>query len=153
LFVFTSGCTPAASDRVYRVQGFDITARWPTQSVNEMGRRDKVGTLSDVPDVSCTLDLQPGDDQPFSMFFEDTGVYVNLMTTQIKDALIRIYDPDSAEATVVLGAIHLEGLRSSGATPMRAQVRALATARIALEVTKETTQDSGGMICYVGDLP
>jgi len=153
LFVYTNGCTPAASDRVYRIQGLDLTARWPTQSVTEMGRRDKVGTLADVPDVSGTIDLQPGDDQPFYMFFDDTGTYVDLMVTELKDALIRIYDPDDTEANTVLGAIHLEGLRPSGSTPIRAQVRGLATSRISIEVTKETTSDSGGMICYVNDLP
>lgn len=153
IFFFSSGCTPAASDRVYRAQGFDITARWPQLPVTEIGRRDKVGTLSDPPDVTATIDVQPGDDQPFDRFFTDTGTYIDLMQDLSKDGLVRIYDPDAAEAGTVLGAIHLENLKPSGGTPIRAQVRALATSRISLEVEKEVTTDSGGVICYVGDLP
>jgi len=153
VFLFTSGCTPAASDQVYRLQGFDITARFPLTSVREIGRRDKVGVLAEAPDVSCTMDIQPGDDQPLDRFFSDAGTYIDLNKLVNKDGLIRIYDPSEAEASVVLAAIKLEGLRSSGATPIRAQVRGMATSRISLEVVDEATEDSGGMICYVGDLP
>lgn len=153
IFIYTSGCTPDATDRVYRLQGFDITARYPTYSVKEIGRRSKVGVLSDPPDVSCTMDVQPGDDQPLDRFFDDSGTYLDLFEPQTKNALIRIYDPDDTEATTVLGAIKLEGLRSSGATPVRAQVRGLSTMRVSLEVTDEETVDSGGMTCYVGDMP
>ena len=153
IFFYTSGCTPDASDRVYRLQGFDISARFPLYSVREIGRRDKVGTLSDTPDVTCTLDVQPGDDQPMDRFFTDQTTYLDLNQLQNKDALIRIYDPDANEASSVLGAIELQGLRSSGATPVRAQVRGLATSRITLEVVDESTADSGGFIGYVGDKP
>lgn len=152
LFIYTSGCTPAASDRVYRLQGFDVSARFQNFSVKEIGRRDKVGSLADVPDVTMSLDIQPGDDQPLDRFFNDTGTYIDLMVPAAKDALIRIYDPGETEASVVLGAIHLENLKPSGTTPVRAQVRGLATARVSLEVTKEETTDTSGMICYVGDL-
>ena len=153
LFIYSSGCTPSDADRIYRVQGFEITTRWPLQTVTEMGRRDKVGTLSDVPDVSANIDIQPGDDQPFDRFFDDTGTYLDMMVPKTKNALIRIYDPDADEATSVLGAIKLEGLRPTSTTPIRAQVRSLATARISLDVVQEETDDSGGMICYVGDMP
>lgn len=153
VFIYASGCTPADSDRVYRLQGFEITARYPTYPVREIGRRAKVGTLSDPPDVSATMDVQPGDDQPFDRFFTDSGTYLSLSEPQTKNGLIRIYDPDAAEATTVLGAVLLENLRPSGGTPIRAQVRGLATSRLALEVTKEITTDSGGMVCYVGDMP
>ena len=153
VFMFTSGCTPAASDRVYRLQGFDLTARFPIQSVREIGRRDKVGTLADPPDVSCNLDVQPGDDQPLDRFFTDHGTYLDLNEPQAQDALIRIYDPDDTEANTVLAAIHLENLKSTGSTPHRAQVRGLSTMRISADVVQEVTEDSGGMICYVNDMP
>lgn len=153
VFFFTSGCTPAASDRVYRLQGFDLTARFPSYSVRELGRRDKVGVLADPPDVSVNLDVQPGDDQPLDRFFTDYGTYIDLNHPKAVDALVRVYDPEDTEANTVLGAVHLENLKPSGTTPTRAQVRGLSTMRISLEVTKEVTTDSGGMICYVGDMP
>ena len=153
IFFFTSGCTPDTSDRVYRLQGFDLTARFPTNSVREIGRRDKVGVLSDPPDVSINIDVQPGDDQPLDRFYTDYGNYLDLNHPKLMDGLVRIYDPDSAEATSVLGAVHLENLKPTGSTPTRAQVRGLSTMRASLDVTKEETTDSGGMICYVGDMP
>ena len=153
VFFFSSGCTPADADRVYRLQGFDITSRFPTQSVREIGRRDKVGTLADPPDVSCNIDVQPGDDQPLDRFYTDYGTYLDLNHPKLMDGLVRIYDPDDTEANTVLGAMHLENLKPSGSTPHRAQVRGLTTMRISLEVTKEETTDSGGLICYVDDMP
>lgn len=152
VFVYTAGCTPDATDRVYRLQGFDITARFPTYDVREIGRRDKVGVLSDPPDVSVRMDVQPGDDQPLDRFFTDQTTYLDLNQPTAKHALIRIYDPDADEANTVLGAIKLEGLKSTGGTPIRAQVRGLATSQVNLEVTDEETTDSGGMVCYVGDM-
>ncbi|NIQ88603.1 MAG: hypothetical protein GWN93_05805 [Deltaproteobacteria bacterium] len=153
VFFFTSGCTPAASDRVYRLQGFDLTARFPSYSVREIGRRDKVGVLADPPDVSCNLDVQPGDDQPLDRFFTDYATYLDLNHPKTMDGLVRIYDPDASEASSVIGAVHLENLRPAGTTPTRAQVRGLSTMRISLEVSQEETEDSGGMICYVNDMP
>lgn len=153
VFFFTSGCTPDTSDRVYRLQGFELTARFPSFSVREIGRRDKVGTLADPPDVTVNLDVQPGDDQPLDRFFTDTGTYLDLNQPLTKDGLIRIYDPTASEASSVLGAVHLENLRPSGSTPTRAQVRGLSTMRVSLEVSKEETEDTGGMICYVNDMP
>ena len=152
VFIYTSGCTPADADRVYRLQGFDITVRYPLTSVREIGRRAKVGVLSESPEISCTMDVQPGDDQPIDRFFQDSGTYVDLTSLQNKNALIRIYDPDETEASSVLGAVSLEGLRTSGTTPIRAQVRGMATSRVSLEVVDAETTDSGGMICYVGDM-
>jgi len=153
VFFYSSGCTPADTDRVYRLQGFDITARFPSFSVLEIGRRDKVGVLIDPPDVSCTMDAQPGDDQPWDRFFDDAGTYLDLNTLQAQNGLIRIYDPEETEASSVLGSVVLENLKSTGGTPLRAQVRGLSTSRISADVSKEVTENSGGMICYVGDIP
>ena len=57
--------------------------------------------MADPPDVSCNLDVQPGDDQPLDRFFTDHGTYLDLNEPQAQDALIRIYDPDDTEANTV----------------------------------------------------
>lgn len=142
---FASGSTPAS--REFRLQSFTIRATFPNVYVRELGRRALVGTLSDAPDVSIDFDILLADSQPSEDFFtlaSNTYDYQNPLS--LTNAFVRVFDPTAAEGVLVVKSFKLENLRLRQHTPIRAQVRGLATARYTMEVVQETTTDSGGLV-------
>lgn len=142
---FTSGST--AATRQFRVQSFNIRAAFPTEQVRELGRRTIVGTMSDSPEVTFDFDVLAADDQPLDKLFQSSGSGWDLnIPTAFFNAYIRVFDPDNTEGGSVLKMFKLENTRVVGSTPIRAQVRGLATMRYNMRVAKEVTTDSGGML-------
>lgn len=142
---FTSGSL--ASTRQFRLQRFNIRATFPVEQPSELGRRDKVGVISDSPDVTIDFDILTTDDQPLDKLFTSMGSGWNLnQPSALFNAYVRVFDPEMSEAASVLEMIRLENCRFSQGVPTRAQVRGLATMRYSLTVSKETTADSGGLV-------
>ena len=142
---FASGST--AASREFRLQSFTIRAAFPNVYVRELGRRALVGTLSDAPDVSIDFDVLLADSQPTEDWFTaGSNLYDYQNPLAVTNAFVRVFDPDAAEGVSVVKSFKLENLRLRSHTPIRAQVRGLATARYTMEVTQEATTDSGGLI-------
>lgn len=142
---FTSGST--AANRAFRLQQFTVRAAFPVQYVKELGRRDNVGTLSDAVDVTVDFDVLKADDQPSDVWFTDAGNYLDYANPlTIATSVIRVFDPTTTEGVNVIKSFLLENLRLTSHTPIRAQVRGLATMRYSATVVSETTTNSGGLI-------
>lgn len=142
---FTSGSV--ATDRAYRLQSFNIRAVFPQVYVKELGNRSLAGTLSDVPDITADFELLQADDQPVEKFFNLATTYYDYANALSPfNAVIRVFNPDDAEGVTVIKDFKLENVQAGSVTPVRSQVRSLATSRYQLEITKETTADSGGLL-------
>lgn len=141
----TSGST--ATGRAYRLQSFNIRAVFPNVYVRELGNRNLVGTLSDVPDITLDFDLLQADDQPTEKFFNLATTYYDYANALTPfNAFVRVFNPDDTEGVTTIKDFKLENVQAGTHTPVRSQVRQLATVRYAAEVTKETTADSGGLL-------
>ena len=147
---FASGST--AATREFRLQSFTIRATFPNVYVRELGRRSLVGTLSDAPDVSIDFDLLLADSQPTEDWFTASGaLYDYANPLNVAAAYVRVFDPTLTEGVNVVKSFKLENLKLRSHTPIRAQVRGLATARYTMDVSQETTTDSGGLIISNGN--
>jgi len=152
----TLGGTDVDDNRTWRLQSFMIRCAFPVEAVRELGTRTLVGQLVGPPDITCELELLSADAQPTSALFDlTTGYYDFAEPNLLATSSIRVYDPEQAQETAnVLKAWVLENLRAASGTPIRAQVRGLATTRYTLSVSKETTSGTAGLICYTtGDIP
>jgi len=151
----TLGGTDVDTHRTYRLQSFTVRAAFPTESVRELGTRTLVGQLVGPPDVTVDFDLLSADQQPTSVLFGLTTGYYDLADPQEVDGTIRVYDPDETqEAGNIIKTFKMENLKVSAGTPIRAQVRGLATTRYTLTIGREDTENTGGLIVYTtGDLP
>ncbi|MCW7071862.1 MAG: hypothetical protein OCU12_06025 [Methanophagales archaeon] len=149
----SSGSTPDADERAYRLQRFTITARFPVETVRELGRRAIVGKLLSPPDVTVDFDVSLADEQPIDKFYAAMANGYDLGDEESQHAFVRLYDPDLAEANTVLRSWVIENVRPTSTTPVRAAVRGLGTMRYALTSEKEATADSGGVTVYKGDIP
>lgn len=151
----TLGGTDVVTNRTWRLQSFNVRCAYPIESVSELGTRTLVGQLAGPPDVTVDLELLSADAQPTDILYDLTAGYYDFAEPNEVSGTIRLYDPDLAQETAnVLKAWVLENLRPSAGTPIRAQVRGLATTRYTLSVSRETTSDTGGMIVYTtADIP
>jgi len=153
----TLGGTVEATRRAFRLQSFTVRCAFPVQAVKELGTRTLVGQLVGPPDVTVDFDLLMADYQPTDVIaaLSSGSTCFDLTNLNEFDAAIRLYDPDQTQISAnVLKAWHLENLRASAGTPMRAQVRGLATMRYSLTVGKATTVGCGGLKIYTtGDMP
>ena len=134
--------------RAYRLQRFTITTRWPTEPVRELGRRALVGTMQQPPEVTVDFDLLAADEQPHDVFTSG-GDFTDFNEI---DVYIRVYDPDLDEAASAIKSFKLENCRPNSVTPISASVNGLATMRYSMQVAKEDTTNSGGLIVYNGDI-
>lgn len=146
-----------AGFRVYRLQGITMRTQFPATPVREIGSRPLVGFVVEPPRTTLDLDFLVADEQPDDILYaHDTipATYYDYVNPQLlTNSAIRIYDPDSAEAAVVLRSWVLENLRPTNATPALAQVRGLATKRYSFVINRATTPNTGGLLMYVGDIP
>jgi hypothetical protein len=141
----TSGS--AAANRAFRIQNLNIRATFPTVHVREIGDRTIKGTLSDAPDVNMDFDLMFADQQPADKFFTLTGGYYDFQNpTTAFNAFIRVFLPTDAEGQTVVKMYKIENLLPTAHTPIRSQVRGLATVRYTATMSREATSDSGGLI-------
>jgi hypothetical protein len=141
--------------RQYRVQGFTLRAQWRSQIVNEAGNRAMVGILAEPPNVTLDVDFAHASLQPDDVVYATggSGTYYDYQNTNALSAsVIRVFDPDAAEGASVVRAWKLEKLRASNVTPATANVGGLATKRYEFVVPGVTTPNSGGLICYKGDV-
>ncbi len=142
---FTSGSV--ATTRAYRLQNFTIRAAFPAVYVRELGNRTLVGTLSDVPEVTVDFDLLLSDDQPTEKFFTLQTTYYDYQNPLAAfNAYVRVFDPRDTEGVTTVKMFKIENVLPVTHTPVRAQVRGLATARYSLVMSAESTTDSGGLI-------
>jgi hypothetical protein len=132
----------AAGNRQYRLQSFNVRVAYPNQPVKELGRRAKVGSLADSPDVTIDFDLLKSDLQPDDILFT---AYDYNDPALIATSYVHVFDPDGAEGATIIKAFKLENLRVTGGSPVRAQVRGLATNRYTMTVEKATTAGSAGL--------
>lgn len=132
--------------RVYRVQRCLSRTTFPVQTVKELGNRTIVGLLADTPTTTVEFDLIPADVQPLDVLFDIVGTGYNLGQPKLVDMYGILYDPTAAEAATPIKYFKWENVQATGGTPIRAQVRALATTRYTLQVTKATTLASGGVL-------
>lgn len=141
--------TPGAGTKAYRLQSFTIRIVYPTQPVRELGTRNLVGILNDVPDITVDFDLLAADVQPNDVFFgtsNDGGVAkYNLTDPQTKDVFINVYDPALAESASVIKSFRIDNCKPSTNSPVRAQVRQLATARWTLMSVSADNVNTGGL--------
>jgi len=151
----TLGGTDVDTNRTWRLQSFNVRCTFPVESVQELGTRTLVGQLIGPSDVTVDFELLSADQQPADILFDLTSGYYDFAEPNEVDGAIRLYDPDLAQETDnVLKAWKFENLRPGSGTPIRAQVRGLATTRYTLSVSREDTADSGGLIVYCGiDIP
>jgi len=151
------GGTSEAANRTYRLQSFSVRAAFPVTAVRELGTRSLVGQLIGPPDVTVDFDLLMADHQPTEILTNLSSGSICMSFDDLAEfnAAIRLYDPDQAQSSAnVLKAWVLENLRVSGGTPVRAQVRGLATMRYTCTVGRATTPDCGGLKVYTtGDIP
>ena len=129
--------TNTAADKVYRLQGFTIRMTYPIQTIREMGRRQQVGKLSDTPTLTADFDLQPGDEQPFDVFYPastDGGVDKLDLSDPltVSPLYVNVYDPDLAEGASVVWSARLQNMKPTTGMPSTARVRQLTTARVSL---------------------
>ena len=141
---FTSGST--ATDIGYRLQSFNIRAAFPNVFVRELGNRALAGTLSDNADVTVDFDLLKADTQPTEKFFTDQTTYYDYQNPVAAfDAYVRVFDPTAAEGVTVVRSFKIDNVKPVTHTPIRAQVRGLATARYSLTMSGEDVANSGGL--------
>jgi len=140
---FTSGSV--AADRGFRLQNFTIRATFPNVYVRELGTRALAGTLSDSPDVTVDFDILLADDQPTEKFFTLTTFYDYANPVAAFNAFVRVFHPNDAEALTVVKSFKIDNVRAVTHTPIRAQVRGLATARYSLTMSQEAVADTGGL--------
>jgi len=153
---FGTGPTVPATSKAYRLQNFNIRIAFPIQPVRELGNRELVGKLADVPDVTCDFDLLASDPQPHNVWFDLAagGGSYNFTSPKTINAYVKVFDPALAEATEPpLVSFRVENCRPVTADIIRAQVRALATNRYSLTSTSATTVNSAGVIIFPGAAP
>lgn len=144
------------TNRIYRLQSFNLRATFPIQTVRELGNRELVGYLVDVPDATLDFELLSADHQPHDVLTNLITGYYDFNDLQEVDGAIRLYDPDSSTqlTTDVIKAWKLENLRAATGTILRSQVRGMATTRYSLSIGKADTSDTGGVLVYVNtDIP
>jgi hypothetical protein len=141
--------SPGAANKGYRLQSFTVRAALPVTHVKELGTRQEVGVLNDVPDVTVDFDLLTADAQPNDIFFgssSDGGsAHLNLTDPQTLDIFINVYDPAMAEGASVVKSFRIDNCRPTSNTPIQARVRQLSTSRWTLQSTSEDTAGSGGL--------
>jgi hypothetical protein len=138
----------SAGTKAYRLQTFTVKAAMPVQTIRELGNRSLVGKLVDSPNVTVDFDLLTADVQPHDIFYpvsNDGGVAkYALGQPQTVDIFINVYDPNSAEAAVVIKGFRVENCKPTSDSPIRAQVRGLATSKFTLTCTGERTGTGTG---------
>jgi hypothetical protein len=141
--------TPGAGTKAYRLQSFTIRVVYPTQPVRELGTRNLVGILNDVPDITVDFDLLASDYQPNDVFFgtsNDGGVTkYNLTDPLTKDIFINVYDPALAESASVIKSFRIDNCKPSTNGPINARVRQLATSRWTLMSVQADNVNTGGL--------
>ena len=141
--------TAGAGTKAYRLQSFTIRVAYPVQHVKELGRRQEVGVLNDVPDVTVDFDLLQADYQPHDVFFgtstDGGSLHYNLADPLTADVFINVYDPDLAEYASVVKSFRIDNCKPTSNTPTQARVRQLATARWTLMSISADTADTGGL--------
>lgn len=141
----TSGSV--ATSRAYRLQNFNIRAVFPNVFVRELGNRNLAGTMSDVPDITVDFDLLQADDQPTEKLFTLQSTYYDYANPIAPfNAVVKVFDPVNTEGGSVLLDFKIENVQPTGHTPVRSQVRNLATSRYSLVASKESTAQSGGLL-------
>lgn len=153
--LFLGGAT--SGYRTYRLQSFTLRTQFPTTPVREIGSRAMVGFVVEPPRTTLDIDLLVADQQPDDVFYYNyntpTTTYYDYTNPQLlSNSAIRIYDPDDTEGTTVVRAWKLENLRPTNATPIAAQVRGIATKRYSFVINKAATANTGGVLCYDGDI-
>lgn len=148
----SAGSAPDATERAFRLQSFNIRATFPVQTVRELGRRNIVGKLLEPVDVTVDFDVAAADEQPHDKFFAAIASGFDLTDTERQHIFIRLYDPDAAEGASVIRAWEVHNCRPTATTPVRAQVRGLSTYRYTLTSELEAITDSGGLVCFKGDI-
>lgn len=142
--------TEGVNNKAYRLQSFTIRAVFPVQPVRELGTRQLVGMLNDVPDVTVDFDLLAADYQPVDQFYgtsSDGGITkYNLSDPQVQDVWINVYDPTLAEGASVIKSFKIQNCKPSSTMPVQARVRQLATARWTLMSTSSDQPGSAGLI-------
>lgn len=141
----------ADGNRVYRLQSFTCRVTWRTTPVREAGNRALVGHIVEPPDTTLDFDLLAADGQPDDVLFPlvssggDYYDYVN--QNALTNSVIRIYDPDQAEASTILRSWTFEHLvLGPQVSPLMAAVRGQATKRYATLLDKVTTPGTGGLL-------
>lgn len=141
--------TPGAGTKAYRLQSFTIRVAYPTEPVRELGTRQLVGILNDVPDVTVDFDLLAADYQPNDVFFGtsvDAGITkYNLTDPQTRDVFINVYDPALPESSSVVKSFRIDNCRPTTNSPFQARVRQLATSRWSLMGVSADNVATGGM--------
>lgn len=141
--------TPGAGTKAYRLQSFTIRIAYPTQPVKELGTRQLVGILNDVPDITVDFDLLAADYQPNDVFFGttvDNGITkYNLTDPQTRDVFINVYDPALAESSSVIKSFRIDNCRPTSNSPFQARVRQLATSRWTLMSVSADNPSTGGL--------
>jgi hypothetical protein len=135
-----------STGRIYRVQRLMSRTTFPVQTVKELGDRTIKGLLADTPTTTVEFDLLPADYQPIDVLFSIVGTGYDLGQPVLTNMYGILYDPTAAEAATPIKYFKWENVQVTGGTPIRGQVRALATMRYTLNVTKATTANSGGLI-------
>jgi hypothetical protein len=140
--------TPGSGTKAYRLQSFTIRIVYPTTPVRELGTRNLVGILNDVPDITVDFDLLAADYQPNDVFFgtsNDGGVTkYNLTDPQVRDVFINVYDPALAEGASVIKSFRIDNCRPTQNGPVNARVRQLATSRWTLMSVSADNINTGG---------
>ena len=150
---FGAGLTVPATSQAYRLQSFEIRVAFPVQTVKELGNRAIVGTLSDVPDITCDFDLLAADHQPIDVWHAISGSGYDMGTQNTTNVFIEVFDPAAAEATTILKSFRIENCIPTTGTIVRAQVRALATRRYSLTSKFATTANTSGLSIFSGSAP
>ncbi len=144
---FNSGL--AATSQAYRLTSFDIRVAFPTQVVKELGNRQVVGILADVPDVTCDFELNAADKQPHDVWYTLSGTGYDLTQPVTTNCFIEVYDPAlTAKTAPPLKSFRIENCKPTTSTIVRAQTRNLATYRYSLTSTSATTANSAGLVIF-----
>lgn len=143
-----SFATAGAGTKAYRLQSFTIRVAYPVTHVKELGTRQEVGVLNDVPDITVDFDLLDADYQPHDVFFgtsSDGGTtHYNLTDPQPVDVFINVYDPTLAESASVIKSFRIDNCKPSSNT-RSARVRQLGTQRWTLMSTSSDTANTSGL--------
>lgn len=150
---FGSGLTVPGTSQAYRLMDFDIRCAFPVQVVKELGSRQIVGMLADVPDVTCDFNLNVADKQPTDVWFTLSGTGYDLSQPVTTNAFIEVYDPAlTAKTAPPVKSFRIENVRPT-TWALRSQTRALATYRYSLTSTSATTLNSAGLCIFSGSSP
>lgn len=142
---------PAAGFRGYRIQQFNLRAAFTVERVEELGNRTLVGYLANVPDITLDYDVLVADDQPHDQWATNAGTYYDFNNlTGGSTVYLTLYSPTDTEATTAVRGWRVENVVAVTSTPMRAQVRGLATLRYSLRVSRATTASSSGLVVFRG---